>query len=107
VTIVAIEMQGDSRPDFICVVQSLLMAAGEEKVQGDMKGALKDLQQKFVGGLNAIFYKDVPYLPVYIAAGSIIQFGILKPDGQVHIIVHFVVLIPKVKLGSLSYSHFP
>ncbi len=76
-------LQGDLRPDFICVVQSLLMAAGEEKIHGDMKGALRDLKVKFAGGLNAIFYKDVPYLPVYISAGSIVQFGILRPDGQV------------------------
>ncbi len=71
------------------------MAAGEEKVQGDLRGALDDLKVKFAGGLNAIFYKDVPYLPVYIAAGSVVQFGILKPDGQVgNFDIYMFLLLP-------------
>jgi hypothetical protein len=65
------------------------MAVGEEKVHGNLNGALADLKQKFKGGLNALYYKDVPYLPLYIASGSLVKFGLLRPDGQVHLIVYF------------------
>ena len=65
--------QSDARPYFICIVQQLLMALGEEK--DFLREALADLVTELVGGLNLLFYKDVPFLPVYIAAGSLVQFG--------------------------------
>ena len=68
-------------PDFICIVQQLLMALGEEK-SDSLHDALADLVAKLVGGLNPLFYRDVPFLPVYIAAGSLVQFGVVLPSGQ-------------------------
>lgn len=58
------------------------MALGEEKAD-DLREAWADLDAKLAGGLNPLFYKDVPFLPIYIAAGSVVQFGFLKPDGRV------------------------
>ena len=74
--------QGDSRPDFICIVGQLLMALGEEKAVL-LHEALADLVAKLKGGLNPVYYKEVPFLPLYIAAGSTVQFGIVMPNGVV------------------------
>ena len=57
------------------------MALGEEK-SDSLCDALDDLVAKLVGGLNPLFYRDVPFLPVYIAAGSFVQFGVVLPSGQ-------------------------
>ena len=56
------------------------MALGEEK--DSLREALANLVTKLVGGLNPLFYRDVPFLPVYIAAGSLVQFGVMLPSGQ-------------------------
>jgi|LauGreStaDraftv2_3_1035109.scaffolds.fasta_scaffold16275_3 hypothetical protein len=74
--------KGDCRPDFICIVSQLLMALGEEKAML-LHEARADLVAKLKGGLNPIFYRDVPFLPLYIAAGSTVQFGVVMPNGEV------------------------
>ena len=58
------------------------MALGEEKAVL-LHEALADLVAKLKGGLNPIFYRDVPFLPLYIAAGSTVQFGVVMPNGEV------------------------
>ena len=58
------------------------MALGEEKAML-LHEALADLVAKLKGGLNIIFYRDVPFLPLYIAAGSTVQFGVVMPNGEV------------------------
>ena len=58
------------------------MALGEEKAVL-LHEALADLVAKLKGGLNPIFYRDVPFLPLYIAAGSTVHFGVVMPDGEV------------------------
>ena len=50
--------------------------------------ARSDLVAKLEGGLNPTFYGDVPFLPMYIAAGSMVQFGIVMPHGEVSREVH-------------------
>ena len=46
--------------------------------------AQANLVAKVKGGLNPISYRDVPFLPLYIAAGSTVQFGFMMPNGEVN-----------------------
>lgn len=76
-------VQGNTRPDMVCVVQDLLIAVGEEKLAGQSAAAVRDLQSKLGGGLPSLYYYNVPYIPVYIAHGNMVQFGILRASGKV------------------------
>ena len=58
------------------------MALGEEK-EDSLCNARLDLVKKLTGGLNSLFYRNVPFLPVYTAAAHFVQFGIVTPTGNV------------------------
>ena len=58
------------------------MALGEEK-EDSLCNARQDLVKKLIGGLSFLFYRNVPFLPVYIAAAHLVQFGIVMPTGNV------------------------
>ena len=38
---------------------------------------------KLQGGLPPLFYRDIPYMPVYAAEGDHIQFGFVLANGKV------------------------
>ena len=46
------------------------MALGEEK-EDSLCNARLDLVKKLTGGLNSLFYRNVPFLPVYTAAAPL------------------------------------
>ena len=51
--------------------------------------ALHDIKSK-MGALSPLFYQDIPYMPVYAAAGHEIQFGFLLANGEVGAALHRV-----------------
>ena len=65
-------------------IQRLLLFVGEEKAaRVGRLAALPDLVAKLKSGLPPLFYQDIPYMPVYAAAGDEIQFGFLRANGTV------------------------
>jgi hypothetical protein len=58
------------------------MAVGEEKQAGGEVEAMNDLTRK-LSGLPVVSYQSIPYIPVYIACGTVVQFGLLCSDGKV------------------------
>ena len=66
------------------IVQRLLLFIGKEEKAGVGRAlAQRDIMMKLQGGLPPIFYRDIPYMPVYAAAGDHIQFGFVLADGKV------------------------
>ena len=66
------------------IVQRLLLFIGEEKKAGVGRDlAQRDIMMKLQGGLPPLFYRDIPYMPVYVAAGDHIQFGFVLANGKV------------------------
>lgn len=65
----------------------LSLLFGEDKVlkQQGLEHSWKDLEIKLASGYPALFYGQIPYLPIYAAAGVHIQFGLLMPHGQVSV----------------------
>jgi hypothetical protein len=72
------------RPDTHLVTEKLSLLFGEDKEANDeLTEAWKDHRRKLKGGLNPVAYGRVPFIPLYAAAGDLIQFGRLTSDGQV------------------------
>ena len=66
------------------VVQRLLLFVGEEKKAGVGRDlAQQDIMAKLRGGLPPLFYRHIPYMPVYTAEGDHIQFGFVRANGKV------------------------
>ena len=64
-------------------IDRLLMFVGEEKAgKVGIHKALYDIKSK-IGCLPPLFYQEIPYMPVYTAAGDAIQFGLLLANGEV------------------------
>ena len=60
------------------------MFAGEEKVgKVGIRKALCDIRSKLGQGLPPLFYQEIPFMPVYAAAGDKIQFGLVLANGEV------------------------
>ena len=69
------------------VVQRLLLFVGEEKKAGVGRDlAQKDIMDKLQGGLPPLFYRYIPYMPVYAAEGDHIQFGFVLAKGKVRVL---------------------
>ena len=67
------------------------MFIGEEKVGNvGIHKALGDIRSKLGQGLPPLFYQDIPYMPVYAAAGDEIQFGFVLANGEVGAALHRV-----------------
>lgn len=65
-------------------IQRLLLFVGEEKEAGVGRlAAEQDLVVKLQNGLPPLFYQDIPYMPVYAAAGDEIRFGFVLANGTV------------------------
>ena len=66
------------------------MFVGEEKAGSvGRQRALHDIMSK-IGALSPLFYQDIPYMPVYAAAGDEIQFGFMLANGEVRAAFHRV-----------------
>ena len=66
------------------IIQRLLLFIGEEKKAGVGRDlAQRDIMMKLQGGLPPLFYRDIPYMPVYAAEGDHIQFGFVLANGKV------------------------
>ena len=76
-------LKGNYRPDMIIITEGLLMFYGEEKPENMEGQALDDAARKFRYGLSPLFYGSIPYLPLYIATGNLVQFHLLLADGSV------------------------
>ena len=64
------------------------MFVGEEKAGSvGRHRALYDIKSK-MGALSPLFYQDIPYMPVYAAAGDEIQFGFMLANGEVGAALH-------------------
>ncbi|GAQ86127.1 Protein kinase-like domain containing protein [Klebsormidium nitens] len=87
------------RPDTHLVAEKLSLFFGEDKVEDDeLKDVWDDHVRKLKGGLNHVAYGRVPFVPVYAAAGNLLQFGRLCSDGQVGI---------SLKPSGLSFQLMP
>ncbi|KAA6419297.1 MAG: hypothetical protein FRX49_10696 [Trebouxia sp. A1-2] len=77
--------KGPARVDTVANAFRLSLLFGEDKVlkQQGLEHSWKDLEIKLASGYPALFYGQIPYLPIYAAAGVHIQFGLLMPHGQV------------------------
>ena len=63
-------------PDTHLVVNSCTLLVGEDKGEGHMWDAQRDVLRKMTN-LNPLHYGAVPYLLAYIASGSVVQFLML------------------------------
>ena len=86
--------------DTVASACRLSLFFGEDTVlnfQG-LEQSWKNLETKLASGYPALFYGQIPYLPVYAAAGVHIQFGCLMPNGQVPVLLHVVawILVPSM-----------
>ena len=75
---------GLAQPDFVVTAEGLSMAFAECKrhgVLGDV--AWKDIKGYCGAGFPRLFYQAMPYLPLFIATGNMMQFGILWQNGKV------------------------
>ena len=65
-------------------ISRLLLFIGEEKAASvGRQEALYDIMRKMQQGLPHLFYQDIPYMPVYVAAEDNIQFGFVLASGEV------------------------
>jgi hypothetical protein len=75
---------GYARPDFIITASGLSAAFAECKRHGTaIDVAWQDIINKCSDGFPQLFYQSVPYLPLFVATGDILQFGILWQSGKV------------------------
>jgi hypothetical protein len=81
------QLQGTPvRPDTYVGAEKLSLLFGEDKAEDDeLNLAWDDHIRKLKGGLNHVAYGMVPFVPLYAAAGNLLQFGRLCSDGQVGI----------------------
>ena len=65
----------------------LLFVGGEKAARVGRFAAQQDLVAKLKNGLPPLFYQDIPYMPLYAAAGDEIQFGFLMNNGTVRYVL--------------------
>lgn len=74
--------------DIVLCASNLSLGFGENrKTDEELNLAWQDLRIKLAGGFPRLFYGQIPYLILWAAAGSRIQFGLLRPNGQVGLII--------------------
>ena len=75
--------KGAARVDTVANAFRLSLFFGQNKVlkQQGLEQSWKDLETKLASGYPALFFRRIPYLPIYAAAGVHIQFGRLMPHG--------------------------
>jgi hypothetical protein len=66
------------------VSEGLVLCVGESKMAA-LKAAKDDLVVKLKGGLPALYYGGIPWIPVFMHAGLTVQFGLLTADGVVRV----------------------
>jgi len=49
----------------------------------NVEATWEDLRSYFQDGLPSLFYQAIPFIPVFVATGNKLQFGILSRGGKV------------------------
>ena len=84
-------LQEMTRPDLTVSINRLLLFVGEERARTEgIHRAVHDIESEMDQGLPPMYYRDIPYMPVYAAAGDEIQFGLVLANGQVGAAHHWV-----------------
>ena len=85
------------RPTLTVSIDGLVLFIGKERASSTRlhiatsRGySVCDIESDMKDGLPPIFYQDIPYIPVYAAAGDEIQFGLLLANGEVRATLHWV-----------------
>lgn len=83
------------RVDKVLCVGSLVLALGIDRVleRDGLLAAWKDLETELQYGFSTAIYGQIPFLIVWAAAGTSIQFGILHKDGKVRSVCLSAILI--------------
>lgn len=74
---------GQSRPDTLVVHDHSTVMIGEDKDNGKLHDAIRDLQGYAKGGLGAVQYGTIPGIIAYAAAGMELQFCFISKAGEV------------------------
>ena len=75
---------GKARPDIVLVCSKLSMVFSEAKARGKtLEAAWGDHESKLRSGFPDLFYGTITFLPVFVIAGDLLQWGMLQPSGQV------------------------
>lgn len=61
----------------------MLFIGEEQSGNVGRHAALQDITVRLQKGLPRLFYHDIPYIPIYLAAGDEIQFGFVLANGKV------------------------
>lgn len=74
---------GQSRPDSLVVHAHSTVMIGEDKDNGKLQDAIRDLRGYVKGGLGAVQYRTIPGIIAYAAAGVQLQFCFISKAGEV------------------------
>ena len=80
-----VRLQESKGPDLTVSVNGLLMFLGGERPSAVRRhAAIHDIKSELAQGLPISAYQEIPYVPIYAAAGDEIQFGLVlrHQDGQ-------------------------